>query len=117
MNPQARTRHKLHHSLVALLAVAVVSALSLLVARPLPAPADGVALLVSAEAKAATGVLLAAEPQVAIQATEDALEITVESAVDELEAGAAPEPRKPRKPIRRSRQTLAMPYFSFAARS
>ena len=112
MNALARTRHKLHNSVVALLAVAAVSAFGLLAVRPLPSASAG---LVQTEVEATTATVPGTE--VAVQATGDALEITVESAVQDLEAGAAAEPRKPRKPTRRSRQTLAMPYFSFAARS
>ena len=110
MNALARTRHKLHNSLVALLAVATVTAFGLVAVRPLPSAAAGV---VRTEGEATTAT--APGTEVAVQATGDALEITVESAVQELDAAA--EPRKPRKPTRRSRQTLAMPYFSFAARS
>jgi len=113
MNALARTRHKLHNSLVALLAVATVSAFGLVAVRPLPSAAAGVVRTEVVEATTAT----VPGTEVAVQATGDALEITVESAVQDLEAGAAAEPRKPRKPTRRSRQTLAMPYFSFAARS
>lgn len=112
MNALARTRHKLHNSLMGLLAVATVTAFGLLAVRPLTsAPAD----VVRTEVEATTATVPGTE--VAVQATGDALEITVESAVKDLEAGAAAEPRKPLKPTRRSRQTLAMPYFSFAARS
>lgn len=112
MNALARTRHKLHNSLMGLLAVATVTAFGLLAVRPLPStPAD----VVRTEVEATTATVPGTE--VAVQATGDALEITVESAVKDLEAGAAAEPRKPLKPTRRSRQTLAMPYFSFAARS
>ena len=112
MNALARTRHKLHNSLMALLAVATVTAFGLLAVRPLPSASADV---VRTEVEATTATVPGTE--VAVQATGDALEITVESAVQNLEAGATAEPRKPRKPNRRSRQTLAMPYFSFAARS
>lgn len=113
MNAQTRIRHKLHNSLVALLAAAAIPVLALLAARPLPAPAAADALPMP-EARAQ--VLPAAEPSVSVRATGDALEVTIESATDALEAETA-EPRKPRKAHRRSRQTLAMPYFSFAAGS
>lgn len=110
MNALARTRHKLHNSLMALLAVATVTAFGLLAARPLPPAPAG---LVRTDVEAITAAVPGTE--VAVQATGDALEITVKAAVQDLDAAA--EPRKPRKPTRRSRQTLAMPYFSFAARN
>ena len=112
MNALARTRHKLHHSIMALLAVATVAAFGLLAARPLSSASAGLA---SAEVEAITAAVSGTE--VAVQATGDALEITVKAAGREPDAGAGAEPRKPHKPTRRSRQTLAMPYFSFAARS
>lgn len=100
--------HRLHNSLLALFAVAVVSAASLIAARPLPAPSP-----VAVVAEIAIDEALLAD--IAVQATRDAIEISVQSPAHGLDE-AAPAP-KPRKHNRRSRQTLAMPYFSFAARS
>lgn len=111
----ATSTHRLHNSLLALFAVAVVSAASLMAARPLSTPSP--AALVAADAviaEVAANEALVAD--IAVQATRDAIEISVQSPAEGFDAEAAPAP-KPRKHNRRSRQTLAMPYFSFAARS
>ena len=99
---------RLHNSLMALFAVAVASALTLLAARPLPPnPSEGV---VAYAASDAPGYGVAAAPDKVVVRI-------VLPAVSGDAAGEAQAQRKPRKTIRRSRQTLAMPYFSFAARS
>ena len=107
--------HRLHNSLLALFAVAVVSAASLIAARPLPAPSP-VAVVAADAVVADVAIDEALLADIAVQATRDAIEISVQSPAHGLDAEAAPAP-KPRKHNRRSRQTLAMPYFSFAARS
>ena len=111
----ANPGHRLHNSLLALFAVAVVSAASLMAARPLPAPPP-IALAAADAVIAEIAVDEALLADIAVQATRDAMEITVQSPAEGLDAETAPAP-KPRKHNRRSRQTLAMPYFSFAARS
>jgi hypothetical protein len=87
----------LHHGVMALLAVVAAAAFALLASRPLPE-----AVVVDA-----IGVL----PQTAHP----------DAGADPFSrAGAAnpkqdgPADRAARKPVRRSRQPLAMPYFSFA---
>lgn len=114
MNAPAHARsanpgHRFHNSLLALFAVAVVSAMSLMAARPLPASGP---LALGAEVAVDEAMLA----DIAVQATRDAIEISVQSPREGFDADPAPAP-KPRKHNRRSRQTLAMPYFSFAARS
>ena len=104
MNALARTRHHAHNSLLALSVVCVVSGACLLAARPLPAPIPG---LTGAEL-AAAGPVLAAEA--ALAACEKG-EIAADAEDDTTT------PREPRSRGRRGRQPLAMPYFSFAARS
>ena len=100
--PQAR-RHlanpslRLHNSLVALTAVAVVSAAGLLASQPLPAPTSTGVLIAAVVAPAGVRVLQA----------DDGLDDTDQAAAD-------PSPSKPRKHARRGRQSLAIPYFSFA---
>ena len=120
MNAPAHARsanpgHRFHNSLLALFAVAVVSATSLMAARPLPAPRP-LALVAADAVVAEVAIDEAMLADIAVQATRDAIEISVQSPAEGFDADPAPAP-KPRKHNRRSRQTLAMPYFSFAARS
>lgn len=110
MNALARTRHHVHNSLLALSVVCVVSGACLLAARPLPAPMPGIAGADLAAELAAACPILAAEAALAACKEKEG----------EITAGAeddAPVSREPRPRGRRTRQPLAMPYFSFAARS
>ena len=85
--PTSRLLRRLDRSLLALFAVALCAGLTLLAARPLPAGTD-----------------LASSSQ-----TPTLMEAATDS------AATAPQPQRKRTHVRRSRQTLAMPYFSFAA--
>lgn len=101
MNALARTRHHLRNSLLALSAVCAIFGTCLLVARPPMVPvAEAAAKGLDASQVPVTGALL-------------------EAACEAGQAAAASEDESspPRGPRRRSRQPLAMPYFSFAARS
>jgi hypothetical protein len=103
----ASAPHRLHSSLVALAAVAVVSAAGLLAGRPVPAPQaepPQAELIAAAAATAAAAGVLALDAEAGLDA---AGEVQAES-----EADASP--RKARKQARRSRQSLSVPYFSFA---
>lgn len=82
---QRRLHKRFEHGLLALLIIAALAGLALMAARPLPA----------ASAADAAGAPVSALP-------------------DTSAAGEHVSPRK-RTTIRRSRQSLAMPYFSFAA--
>lgn len=86
----SRLQRRLEHSLLALFAVAVCAGLALMAARPVPTGSD----------------LAAASPNLSHHAAPSAL------AVD---AAPSPTPQRKRTHVRRSHQTLAMPYFSFAA--
>jgi hypothetical protein len=97
MNALVRTRHHVHNSLLALSMVCVVSGACLLAARPVPASIPDIA-----------GAELAAEAALAA-CKEGKITADVE---DGTSASREPRPRG-----RRTRQPLAMPYFSFAARS
>lgn len=96
--PLANPTLRLHNSLVALTAVAVVSAAGLLASQPLPAPTP-------------TGVLIAA-----VVAPAGVRALQADDGLDDAadQAAADPSPSKPRKHARRGRQSLAIPYFSFA---
>jgi hypothetical protein len=83
---QRRVHKRFEHGLLALLAIAACAGLALMAARPLPA----------ASAAEPTGAPASALPDATMTADE-------------------PTPARKRNAIRRSRQTLAMPYFSFAA--
>lgn len=108
MNALARTRHHVHNSLLALSAVCAISGACLLAARPLPAPIPGTA---GAELAVAGAVLTAGTALAGCEKDE----ITADARTDaEDEATTS---REPRRHGRRGRQPLAMPYFSFAARS
>lgn len=120
--------HRLQNSLIALSVAMAVALCGLTAARPLPAtraaavfePMQGVAVraadiaLNAAAQKQALAASVALE--IADAATQDAVD-TVQGEIAE-DTGSPPDDAKPRaRPHRRSRQTLAMPYFSFAARS
>jgi hypothetical protein len=96
----AKYRQRMHNSLMALSAVAVAALLAVLAARPLPVE-DG-AVVLEAEAPAAI---------------DTPLEDLLDSAAPAADADALPQAQPKRSHVRRSRQILAMPYFSFAARS
>ncbi len=89
-----RLQRRLEHSLLALFAVAVCGGLTLMAARPLPAGEQ----------------LAAANPTQAL--TPHTLATPAALATD---AANLPQPQRKRAHVRRSHQTLAMPYFSFAA--
>jgi len=104
MNALARTRHHVHNSLLALSVVCVVSGACLLAARPVPASIPDIA----GTELAAAGSILTAEAAMAA--------CKEEKVTADVEDGT-PVSREPRPRGRRTRQPLAMPYFSFAARS
>lgn len=84
---QYRLHKRFEHGLLALLAIAACAGLALMAAGPVPDPLSGTA-----------GAPASALPDSSSSAT----------------GGEHVAPRK-RPAIRRSRQSLAMPYFSFAA--
>ncbi len=86
------------HTLLALIAIAAVAAVGLIARQPLPATAPAGLLIAAMLAPAGGGALR----------TEGGLD----DAADQ--AAADPSPSKPHKHARRGRQSLAIPYFSFA---
>lgn len=89
----------------ALAAFALAAALGLLAARE---------PIVTAEAAFAGVAVAAPAAAVALDATGEARLDAAAEATPPAEAEAPPPSPKPRKHARRSRQSLAMPYFSFA---
>ena len=87
--PASRLQRRLDHCLLALFAVAVCAGLTLIAARPLPAGAGLAAENPSNELMAPAALM--------------------------TDAADSPQPQRKRTHVRRSHQTLAMPYFSFAA--
>lgn len=103
----ASPARRLHSSLVALAVVAVVSAAGLMAGRPVPAPEAAppqAELLVAAAAASAAAGVLALDAGAGLDAAGDV----------QAESEADVSPRKARKQARRSRQSLSVPYFSFA---
>ncbi len=84
---QRRLHKRLEHGVLALLAIAACAGLALMAARPLSAPGGDAA---------AAGLPVQATPATHLTADVQATQ-------------------RKRTHVRRSRQTLAMPYFSFAA--
>ena len=121
---RVHTRRSLRNSLTALLAVGAIAACGLFAARPVPTPPD-------APANAAMVAFATDAIEVPAHAVNDPLALvrsaafpvaaqwageTADIAPDGIEAVVDDAPPRAHRP-HRSRQTLAMPYFSFAARS
>jgi len=107
---------KLHNTFFAMTASGALLALGLIVGAPAlqPAPAEAQLAAIEADLQLAMAgsdlQLVLAEAAVGIEQAEQA----AESARDAAAAVSAPNRRSPSH--RRSRQSVAMPYFSFAPR-